>query len=355
MKIKLLLVVPTLAAGGSEKIISLLANNIKDERIDVTLAVLDNNNKHQQIHEYVNIIYLNTPRVSNSIFKLYKLIKKYDVVISTLTHLNIILAFLKIFLPKKNKIIARESVILSINNHYQPYPRIFNFAVKNLYRFFDKIICQSNDMLSDLRDNYSIRESQLIKINNPVLKPDLVSIPVSYSTTSFLTVARLVYQKGIDRILDALALCNEISFEYHIVGDGPERENIQKKIEELHLEKKVILHGSAPSNDYYVNADFYLFGSRVEGFPNVLLEAGSFGIPVIAFSCPGGINEIMDSSTKGICINSNSSFDFAEAIKKALHTKYDRKKIEEETLAEFNIDKIILQYESLIISVAQAK
>ena len=96
------------------------------------------------------------------------------------------------------------------------------------------------------------------------------------------------------------------------------------------------------------DADLFLMGSYYEGFPNVLLEAGALGIPVIAFNVPGGIGEIISEEENGLLVDDNDILGFAGTIKRGLSLNFNRDKIIETTNRRFSVDMIMAQVEKLL-------
>ena len=313
----------------------------------MTLLVINGSEIKYDISKRVKLICLYNSRVSRSIPGLYKHLRNHDIIFSSLTHLNIFLALFKRYIFPKKIFIARESIVLSYFNKFQPYPGIFDFLIRKYYRYFDAIVCQSEDMAKDLSEYYRVPHKHLHVINNPVFQPKH-SRQSQNSNIHFLSVGRLVEQKGFERILDALNALHDIDFTYKIVGDGPLFDFLQQKVQDLGLSQKVFLCGYSDPNIYYSQADYFLFGSLVEGFPNVLLEAASYGIPSIGYNCPGGVNEIIINEFNGFFVNQDSSIDeFATAIRKAISIKFDREMIKMDILERFSHDKIINKYSAL--------
>ena len=93
-------------------------------------------------------------------------------------------------------------------------------------------------------------------------------------------------------------------------------------------------------------ANLFVLASRFEGFPNVLLEAGVLGIPLVAFDNPGGMAEIINNDKIGLLAKSNNSADLAKKIDLALKTKYNRNVIKESIISRYNTEGIISKYEA---------
>ena len=103
------------------------------------------------------------------------------------------------------------------------------------------------------------------------------------------------------------------------------------------------------------DADLFLMGSYYEGFPNVLLEAGAHGIPVIAFNAPGGIAEIITGKENGLLVDDNDIIGFADSINKCLAVNFNRNTIIETTQKRFSINNIIPVLEKLFLSLTVNK
>jgi len=100
---------------------------------------------------------------------------------------------------------------------------------------------------------------------------------------------------------------------------------------------------------------FFFIGSYYEGFPNVLLEAGILGIPVVGFNAPGGIAEIIRQGENGFLVDDdNSGRNFSNAVIKAVNHNFSREKIKELTRDRFSIEKIIPQLERFFTRVYES-
>jgi len=132
-----------------------------------------------------------------------------------------------------------------------------------------------------------------------------------------LSVGHLTRVKGFDigiKIMpEILKQIPEVV--YIIVGDGEEKQNLQKLTLELKLEDKVIFTGEIKDkkelSKYYTKADVYLGPSRNEGFGIVFLEARAFGLPIVATNV-GGIKEAV--SDRGVVVEPNNTQALAQSV-----------------------------------------
>jgi Glycosyltransferase len=356
LKKKILVIVPTLSPGGSERFVSILFNCLNRDVFDVKLVVLNSENVFYKVNHLDEVYFLNKKDVRSSVGSLIKIIshEKPDVIFSVMTSLNILLSFIKIFYSRF-KLILRETTILSI--HFKPVRNsfLYEIPVRLFYRFSDRIVCQSQFMKNDLVKTYGISERQISVINNPIAVSQFpIKREASHPKLRLITVARLDRAKGYDRILKALARLT-IDFEYFAVGDFSDptlRPVIDHLLESLNLKDKVNLVGvqSQPQN-FLVEADLYLHGSTYDGFPNVVLEAGAVGLPVVAFNTTG-IGEIVLQGQSGLIVPDDDITAYANAIEEAASTAFDKHTIRQLIAERFDAPFIMNKYENLLKSVA---
>ncbi len=355
-KIKLLILTPSMKCGGSEKFVSTLCNNINTEKFEVRLAVINNDKAFYNItNQAIEVVDLQKNRVLFSLSSIKQTVNNFqpDIIFSTANHLNLYLSIFKNQFKSTIKFIAREASIVSINSQQAKMPVLYNWLIKNCYHRFDCIVCQSTYMQQDLIDNYKIVTGKTVVIHNTVeavqsefIQPREKNEEREYK---FLTVSRLTYEKGVERLIHAVGLIS-VPFKYYIIGDGNKKTELQKLINELHLQDNVFLLGE--KTDPFAgmqDADLFLLGSYYEGFPNVLLEAGTNGIPVIAFNVPGGIAEIIKDKENGILVPDNDIIAFGTAIKKGIGSNFKRHKIIETTKKRYGVSRIIPAVEKLFI------
>jgi glycosyltransferase involved in cell wall biosynthesis len=351
VKKKVFLVISSLGPGGSERVFWLLSQGIDKKRYDVSLVIIDSSKKFlsREIAD-VNIIDLNTTRASRSFIKLYKLIKREKpyAVFCTSTHINLLVACVAVFVPIP-KVIARESNIYSEMSEFSTRRgRIFGYGVNLLYKWFNVIVCQSEEMEESFLKKFEIKQKRLVVIPNPVLSPkNYNTILASTGVERLLTVARLSPEKSHSRLLQIFSMLPE-KYQLTIAGDGECRDDIIAQVKKLNLEHRVSLIGLISNvNEIISKHDLFLLTSFTEGFPNAALESLAMGVPVISFKV-GGIASMIKPGFNGYVVDQNDTEGFAQRIITADSISWDRKKIREDALARFSLQAVAEQYTELI-------
>ncbi len=210
-------------------------------------------------------------------------------------------------------------------------------------------------MQQDLIDNFNIDKNKTVVINNAVEIPlstiDNLLQKGDLNKTKFVTVARLSEEKGIDRLIRAVAKLS-FPYSYYIIGSGKKQQALQVIINEMGLQHCIFLEGEK-HNPFggMEDATLFLMGSYYEGFPNAILEANALGIPVVAFDVPGGIKEIIVPPINGLLVNDGDENAFAPTIEKALQIGFNREQIQTLTLQKFSVNFILMQTEHLFLSI----
>jgi len=135
-----------------------------------------------------------------------------------------------------------------------------------------------------------------------------------------LSVGRLLPQKGLEYLIRALPDV-EADFHYLMMGEGPERDNLQRLINKLGLQKRVTIMGKVPDEkkiECYSDADIFVHPSLYEPFGIVLVEAMATECAVVS-TAVGGIPEVVGDA--GILVEPRDSKQIAQAIERIAHDK----------------------------------
>ena len=167
-----------------------------------------------------------------------------------------------------------------------------------------------------------------------VVIPNFTSIsvekPSDCTSKRCLAVGRLIDVKNFSRLLDIWQKVSGRNPDWHldIVGEGPEREILQQKIERLGLGESVSLHKATHDvASYYTGSSLYLMTSRFEGLPMVLLEAQSCGLPIITLDCDYGPRHIVDDGVNGCLIPYDDDDAMVSIISQLMQDKEQRQRM----------------------------
>jgi glycosyltransferase involved in cell wall biosynthesis len=295
-----MLIVPSLIRGGAERVVSVLSKEFS-KYYQVFVVIY-----HGPIEYEIggNLINLETPtgslwkKIKNTfhrVMKLKKLIKDIspDYIVS--------------FMGNLQPILTLNPVIVSI--HIDPdFTHLHKaFLFRTVYKFPNvrKIITVSKGIEKKLNNNYNLKKTKTIY--NPIdlkliSQKLLAQKPVDFDY--ILAVGRLCRQKGFDIFINAFAKSNlKNKIKLIILGEGKERNNLEKLIVKLNLKKQVLLYGKVDNPFIYMkHAIFFVLSSRFEGFGIVIIEALACETPVIATNCESGPSEIIENGKNGLLV-----------------------------------------------------
>lgn len=304
-------------SGGTERVAISIANNLVNMGYNVSILALKGScNSHFKIDPKINIKSLSMKKISFShyikiIFQIRKFIleNKVDTFICVESILSL---YLIPRLVPSTKTICWEHFNFSVN---------LGRKLRNISRyyaalFFDQIITLT-ERDRQLWINQTKCLAKVDTINNPSTFQVSNTSP-SLKNKKFLAVGRLVYQKGFDILLNSWAKSSAAAHGWtlSIVGDGEELIHLKALIAKLNLSSSVSLEGHSQNiANHYIHSSFYIMTSRFEGLPMVLLEAQSFGLPILSVDCPTGPSEIIKHGENGfLCKNNDISELITEVI-----------------------------------------
>jgi glycosyltransferase involved in cell wall biosynthesis len=167
-------------------------------------------------------------------------------------------------------------------------------------------------------------------------------------------VGRLIPVKGIPYLLEAMTkVCKKIpDVRLIIVGEGEEKDRLKALSHQLGIEKSVRFVGTLPHDEIpscLQRADVFVLPSRSEGFPNVIAEAMSAGLPVVA-SRTGGIPDIIVNQENGFLVEAGDTGTMADRIVLLLQDDSLRKTISQNNklrIRDFTWDRIVDKLEGV--------
>jgi glycosyltransferase involved in cell wall biosynthesis len=142
---------------------------------------------------------------------------------------------------------------------------------------------------------------------------------------AILTIGRLSSEKGHANLIQAAAQMEKMNdvpdFRVVVVGDGPERENLDRLIARSGIGQRIVMAGFHKDvRPYYSLSTLFALPSYSEGSPNVILEAMAAGLPIAA-TAAGGVPEILENDVTGLIVQPGDPQAMAEAIVRILRDK----------------------------------
>lgn len=288
--------------AGSERVTSIIANNLAEIGYDIIiLSICGNGTCYYPLDKRISIYTLiEQPNVDNRklFFKvLYRLIKFYknnkiDICIDVFVALSIYTLILKKIFKFKN--ISWEHFNYKINTGMNKLGR------KLACRFSDQIVTLTETDKKYYQNDNKIN-GKIDYIYNP--SPYHIIKKVSDKDNFIISIGRLTYQKGFDRLIDIwAAIENKTACYMYILGEGEEKDTLQAKINEKGLKHIKLLGNVKNVETYYKKALFYVSSARYEGLPMTMIEAQSFGLPIISMDFDTGPRDIISSGNNGYVI-----------------------------------------------------
>ena len=349
MKKNILFVMESLGIGGAEKSLVTLLSLLDKEKYDVSLYLFKQEGAFMnQIPDWINIMpiseddklnknfktdwfmYLKKGKLKRSYFSLKWLIKcvfskyikhereyigwrdqkhlytnidnKYDVAIG--------------FLEKKTTYFVIDHVkadkkIAFMHTDYDAIPHDKKLDNK-YFPFLDYLVVVSEHTKKTMLKHFPFMENKVIVIKN-MISPKIIKemskgkcdeLNDCNANLKIVTVGRLVPAKNIDSAIKILKIIrsNGIDAEWFVVGEGEERNNLQKQIIANNLEDKFHLIGAKPNPyPYMLNCDIYVQPSRWEGYGITVAEAKALCKPIVTSDIPEFKEQINNKVNGLIC------------------------------------------------------
>lgn len=192
--------------------------------------------------------------------------------------------------------------------------------------------------------------------NIEVIPNPISSIPTDVSSLDrreVIAIGRYSYQKGFDRLLSIWkkVVAQEQNWHLNIVGDGELRSQLESKVEELSLQDYVSL--SKPTNEIekvYLNSSILVLTSRYEGLPMILIEAQSYGLPIVSYTCQCGPKDVITDGLDGYLVDEGDEEKFVVQLLDLMRDSEKRKnfgRLARESSFRFGIEEIMIRWEEL--------
>jgi glycosyltransferase involved in cell wall biosynthesis len=324
---KVLLLLPSLAGGGSQRVFSILLRHLDRARFEPHLALLQAQGPFlKDIPSDVTVHELKASRARYAIPRIVKVVKQVRprTVLSTLGHMNLALTIAKPLLPRGTRLVVRETadprMFLADSTSYR---RIWAGLYRMFYRRADRIVCLSDAMVEDMAVNFKLPPQKLVRIYNPVDVTNVRELaergvnPYAGAGPHLVAAGRLSREKGFDLLLAAMPAVRKRFPQaiLTILGEGPLGGELAAQAQRLGVSEAVRFAGFLENPWlYFRHSSVFVLPSRYEGLPNVVLEALAVQVPVVVADCPGAIRELAAADAGLVVVPPESPEELAAAI-----------------------------------------
>jgi glycosyltransferase involved in cell wall biosynthesis len=288
-----------------------------------------------------------------TISRLARHLRRYppDALFSTLTGANLSAIAARAIARGRFRLIIREAATLA---NVKSKARLL--LMRLLYPLADRIIVLTDFMREQMHTRLGMPADKMVVIGNPVdtaklqrlaQDPGLIKRACEFQPYA-VCVGRLSEQKDQATAIKAIArvAASPRALNLVLVGDGPLQGELQAVTRDLGIENRVHFIGlQANPYPWIRQAEVFVLSSRWEGYPNVLLEATSIGVPIVATSYDVSVHGVLGNTRNTRIVNVGDCEGMAAAIVSlagVLHT--------ETTGDDGQLAKIVVAYENLLAS-----
>lgn len=317
---KICLVIHSLGIGGMERVMAQLANNFVS-RANFKVYIILIGKKRQVVYKLSDLITVHKPAFSfsNNRRKI-DTIRTIGFLRSTVKKINpdTVLSFGEMWNNLVLLALRGISIPIFISDRSEPgkdLGRLHNYLRNQLYPNASGYIAQTRKAKEVCLANEW--NSNVKVIGNPIR--EIASDNYTTKENIVLSVGRLIKTKHFDRLIKIFAEIGDPDWKLVIVGGDAKKqqlsEELKKLIYELGAENRIFLEGEQKGiESYYKRSKIFAFTSSSEGFPNVIGEALSAGLPVVAYDCVAGPSDMIEDNKNGFLVK---LFD-EESFKKKL-------------------------------------
>lgn len=363
---RVLFILPNLTGGGAEKATLTLIQKLSRKDFQPILFLIRNEGDYWDLvpedTKVITVLKSNQKTVFHllKIFrKLFEVARGVDLMVGSLELTSTYLAAIVGFFFDIPSIGWVHTNIAASSKSQNVFHKIL---LRNIYPKLKFVIAVSEGVAKSLCELLPRLKSRVKVVHNPIplreisiLSAERMNINMKYDAPLVLAVGRLVPEKAFNILIQAHAklIKGGVNHKLLILGEGPERRNLESLIKENRVEDSVNLLGFQKNPyPFLANADIFVLPSMLEGFGIVLVEAMHLGTPVIATNSSDGPLEVLEHGKHGLMIESGNVDDLVSAIQRLLSDKLYASELSKRGIiraGDFNVDEIVPVFEKIFL------
>lgn len=273
----------------------------------------------------------------------YLRVRQPDAVLAIMWPLTVITPLAATLAGYHGPVVVSEHGILS--SQYDAWGSahriVLRFSTSIAYRLATASVGVSRGVAADMARLACLDRLAVAVIHNPVRflprpKPSVrEAAEATWNTTGprILTVGAMKPVKNHALLLRAFAKLQKADARLMLVGQGQTEAALRTVVKELGIVDRVLFAGfQADPAPFYASADLFVLSSDHEGFGNVIVEAMSFGLPIVSTDCPSGPAEILEHGRWGWLVPVGDAAALAHAMDEALSVRVDHEALKRRSL-----------------------
>lgn len=354
---RIAVVLPDLGGGGAERLHLNLARAWSAKGMHVDFVLMRASGALRAlVPASVGVIDLQVGRIRSAFNPLrsYLAQRRPDVTLAAMWPLTSLTALAWTAAGSPGRLFLSDHTQLSISRVHETRSPLWAMraSLASTYRLATGVVAVSQGVKNDLCSLGALPEDHVRVIYNPaavetvlVSRSDGQGLWQPSAKRRILTAGSLKEQKDHRTLIRAFAaLPLDLGAELVILGDGPLMAELAALVVELGLQGRVRLPGfTADPYGWFRSADLFVLSSRWEGFANVIVEALSYGLPVVSTECDSGPSEILAHGRYGRLVPVRDAVALARAIQLALSESAPREALFRRS-RDFTVEKISAQY-----------
>ncbi len=362
-KKKICLVIPSLQSGGMERVMSELATHFCN-KLEFEAHLVLYGIKRDIFYRVPDNLIIHVPRFEfNNANRTWNAVKTLWFLREKIKEINpeTILSFGEIWNNFVLLSVFGLDYPVFVSDRCQPNKSLGKFhdiLRRWLYPKSTGIICQT-EVAKNIYNNM-FHHTNLVVIGNPIRKIELDT--GLKKENIILTVGRLIQSKHHDELIRIFSEIDAPDWKLIIVGDDAlkqkNRDRLERFVHDLGMADRVVLTGKQLDVEtFYNKSKIFAFTSSSEGFPNVIGEAMSAGLPVIAYDCIAGPSDLIDNEKTGYLVKTHDISSFKNCLETLIKDENLRNKFGIQgklKIQNFSVHKISREFEKIILNARTA-
>lgn len=362
---RLSLFVPSMDAGGAERVMLTLASGFAGRGYGVDLVLAKAEGPYlAEVPATVRVVDLKARRVLSSLPALARYLRRERpaAMLSALSHANVVALWAGRLAGTKTRLVVSDHNAFSrdLETPIIRRQKLMPTAARLFYPWADGIVAVSDGVADDLSAVARLRREDVATIHNPVALPGLPGEvreapvePTPFAQDGIpvvLSVGRLTVEKDLPTLIRAFSRVRAARpARLLILGEGAERPRLEALTRELGLDGDVSMPGFATNPYAHMRRSSVLaLSSMWEGFGVVLVEAMACGCPVVSTDCPSGPSEILAGGRYGPLVPVGDEEALARAILRTLDAPPDPEQSRARA-GDFSVDAAVDRYLEVLL------